>query len=62
MAIIKDDDCIAREDGTLICWDREDECFLLLNKQKITTADISKDELAKLIALMGKPRQLPAST
>jgi hypothetical protein len=56
MAIIKDDDCITREDGTLICWDREDECFLLLNKQKITTAELSKDELAKLVALMGKPR------
>jgi hypothetical protein len=56
MSIVRDEDCIVRQDGTLVCWDREEGCFLLLNKQKITTADLSKDELAELVALMGKPR------
>ena len=56
MAVIKDEDCIVREDGTLICWDREEECLLLLNKQKITAADVSKEELLELAKLMGKHR------
>ena len=57
MAIIKDEDCIVREDGTLICWDRDEECLLLLDKKIITTADVSKEELLELTKLMGKPRQ-----
>jgi len=56
MAIIKDEDCIVREDGTLICWDRDEECLLLLDKKIITTADVSKEELLELTKLMGKPR------
>jgi len=54
MGIAKDDDCVERFDGTLVCWDRDDECLVLLNKKKITAADVTKDELLALARLMGK--------
>ena len=57
MAIIRDDDCITREDGTLICLDRDTGKLISLTKNEITTADVSKEELLKLVQLMGKPRQ-----
>ena len=56
MAIIRDEDCIVRADGTLVCWDRDEECLLLLDKKKITAADVSKEELLELTKLMGRPR------
>ena len=56
MAIIKDDDCITREDGTLICLDRDTGKLICLTRNEITTADVSKEELLKLVQLMGKPR------
>jgi len=57
MSVIRDEDCIAREDGTLICLERDTGKLICLVKNEITTADVSKEELLKLIQLMGKPRQ-----
>ena len=56
MSIIKDEDCITRADGTLICIDRDTGKLMCLTKSEITTADVSKDELFELALLMGKPR------
>jgi len=53
MSIIKEKDCIKRADGTFVCYDREDKCFYILNKKKVPLADLSKEELAKLVALIG---------
>jgi hypothetical protein len=57
MAIIKDDDCIVRKDGTLICIDRSTGKLISLTKSEITTADVSKEELLELVQLMGKQRE-----
>ena len=56
MPIIKDEDCITRADGTLICIDRENGKLTRMTKSEITTADVSKEELFELALLMGKPR------
>jgi hypothetical protein len=57
MGVVKDEDCITKKDGSLICWDREENCILLFNKKKATAADVSKEELIELIALVGKPKE-----
>ena len=56
MSIIRDEDCIVRHDGNLICIDRDTGKLICLTKKEITTADVSKDELLELALLMGKPR------
>ena len=56
MPIIKDEDCIARADGTLICIDRENGKLTRMTKSDITTADVSKEELLELALLIGKPK------
>jgi len=56
MAIIKDEDCIIRNDGNLICIDRDTEKLICLTKKEITTADVSKEELLELALLMSKPK------
>lgn len=53
MAIIKDEDCIERKDGTLICMDRDTGKLICLTKSEITTADVSKEELLQLAQLLG---------
>jgi len=56
MALIKDEDCIVRTDGTLICLERDTGKLICLQKSEITTADVSKEELLELAQLLGKPR------
>jgi hypothetical protein len=54
MSIIKEEDCIVRKDGTLVCIDRNTGKLICLTKSEITTADVSKEELLELAQLMRK--------
>jgi len=51
MGVIVEKDCVLREDGTLICYDKEDGCYYKLKKTVVRPTELTDDEL---LALMKK--------
>ena len=56
MSIIKDDDCIIRSDGSLLCFDAQENKIILFKKQVVTGDDVSKAEMMELLKLTHKKR------
>ena len=54
MAIIKDEDCIRRKDGSYVCWDREQDKLIFMQKREGTFEELSAEETKELMTIVGK--------
>jgi hypothetical protein len=55
MGVIVEKDCLKRQDGKLLCWDKEDCKVYLLTKEVITPDKVTDEELAQLMRKNLKP-------
>ena len=56
MAIVKDEDCIRRKDGSYACWDREQEKLIFMQKREGSFEELSLEETRELMIIVGKTR------
>jgi len=54
MAIIKDEDCIRRNDGSYVCWDREQDKLIFMQKREGSFEELTAEETKKLMTIVGK--------
>lgn len=49
MTIIADKNCVTLKDGTMYCWDSDNNCGYVLNKKKVGLRDIPEEALVQLL-------------
>jgi len=57
MGVIVSEDCIARPDGTLICWDRDAQRCYALKKTELAPDELTKDDLLELMKRVGSSKK-----
>ena len=56
--IIITNDCITTKDGKTLCWDRDCKKYYLFSKQEVSLGDLDKEDLSKLVEMLGKKGDL----
>jgi hypothetical protein len=53
----KGKDCVALDDGRLLCYDTYDGCYYVYCKKRVSTSELSAKDLTKLVAYLSAQRK-----
>jgi phage gp16-like protein len=53
----KGKDCVALDDGRLLCYDTYDSCYYIYYKKKVSSSELSPKDLTKLVAYLSDQRR-----
>jgi hypothetical protein len=51
MSVTVEKDCVTMSDGTMYCWDKDDECCYVLNKKKVGIHEMPEEAVLRLLKL-----------
>jgi hypothetical protein len=54
----KGKNCVALDDGRLLCYDTNDSCYYVYYKKKVSSNELSAKDLTKLVAYLSDQRRM----